>query len=605
VVWIDSLDRGVGGGTSPGVFSVWSGRARSIEAVGALRPSQAVYRDGQPGQRLAGVYASAGVMKVLGVPPVLGRAIDATDDRAGAPPVLMISDRLWRSQYAGSPDILGRAITLAGKTRTIIGVMSPALDRLSFGYDWWAPLALSAAQSANVGPRYLEVIGRLRDAGPRTVEAELSSLSRDAGAVGDTGVPLGVRVEPLKEHFSSDARQVLLPLLGAVLAVVLLAALNAASLLLAQGQSRHAEIALRASLGASRTRLARQLLFESAWLTAAAGAVSLLLSLWLIDFLKTMPYDEVSLANVALDWRAGLFTLALVAAVTSLCGLLPAVRNSAVDLRDSLSSGGRAIVSGPDRLRRALVILQVALALTIGTAGALMARTMLELTSAPRGYDGDRVLTAAIQFPSSEYPSTAQLRAAISRVAASVQLIPGVKNAAIATRVPLSGGAPGSDLALVSDAFKPGTDRQVRIRFITPGYFPSVGTPLVEGRDVAASDVETSAPVVLVNETLARRLGGTSALVGRSVKFEVADFNSRGADTPWAIVGVVADARDGGPRASVQPEVYVPMAQGPGDVFDWIGRQVLIAARAGDGRPVEAFGPARSHRRRRARPCAV
>ncbi len=164
VVWINSVDRGVADATSPGVFSAWASGAGSLEAIGALRPAQSVFRDDQPGQRVAGVYASAGVMKVLAVQPVLGRAIGEQDDRPGAPLVLVLSERFWRSQYAASPSVVGRAVTLDGKVHTIVGVMAASIDRVPFGYDWWAPLALSAKQAANIGPRYLSVIGRLRSA---------------------------------------------------------------------------------------------------------------------------------------------------------------------------------------------------------------------------------------------------------------------------------------------------------------------------------------------------------------------------------------------------------------------------------------------------------
>ena len=587
VVWVDTFDRDVAGGTSPGVFATWRERAHGLEAVGALRAAQAVFRDGEPSQRLAGAYMSAGVIGVLGLPPALGRAIGEADDRPGAPPVVMISDRFWRAQYGGAPAVLGRSITLNGMPRTIVGVMRPELDRLSFGFDWWAPLALTAAQASNVGPRYLSVIGRLAgDA--RGAAAELSTLSRDAGATGDTGAPLTVRVERLKDHFSAGARPILLPLLAAVLAVVVLASLNAASLLLAQGQARRPEIALRASLGASRARLARQLLFESCWLTFAAGVASLLVSLWLIDAIRAaLPRDVVALEPVALDWRGVTFTFVLVAAVSALGGVVPALRNSSTDLRYSLSAGARSIAMVPDRLRRGLVMAQVALALTVGTAGALMGRTTQELSASPRGYGGDEVLTAAIQLPSADYPSVDALRAAAARIVGAAAAIPGVARAAMATRVPLSGGAPGSDLALTGTPFGGGTDRQVRVRFVTAGYFAAVGTPLVEGRDVAETDVASAPPVVLVNETLARRLGPT-ALVGRTVKFAVPDFDVRGDATPWSVIGIVADARDGGPRERVQPEVYVPIAQGPGEVFDWVGRQVLVVARRDDGRQVSA-----------------
>ncbi|MEO5894933.1 MAG: ABC transporter permease [Vicinamibacterales bacterium] len=588
VVWVDSSDRGVAGNTSPGVFTSWSQRAHGIEAIAALRSSQAVLRDGARTQRLAGAYASASISRVLGLPPVIGRRLEQADDQPGAPLVMMIGERFWRSDYSASPDVLGRSVMLAGKTRTIIGVMPAAVDELSFGYDWWAPLALNRTQAANVGPRYLDVITRLGPLDRNAVAADLVRLSREAGAVGDTGTSLDVRLEPLKDHFSSSARRVLLPLLGAVLAVVLLAALNAAGLLLAQGRSRHGEIAVRASLGASRWRIVRQLLFESGWLAVAAAGLSLLCSLWMLDGMRTILPDELAVSTeMRLDWRSVLFTLALVAVVTCVAGVLPALRNSAISLRDALGAEGRSIAGSPDRLRRGFVILQVALAMTIGAAGALMARTTSQLIAAPRGYDADAVVTAVVQFPSSDYPATADLRAAIARIVAASERVPGVRQTAMSTRAPLSGGAPGSNLALVGDAFTEGVDRQVRVRFVTPGFFAAVGTRLVAGRDVAASDQGTSAPVVLLNETLARRLGSAGGVVGQSVKFDVADFNTDGAQTAWQVVGVVADTRDAGPRSMVDPEVYLPMAQGPGDVFEWIGRQVLLAARTDAGRQID------------------
>lgn len=589
VVWVDSLDGGDAGGTSPGVFTVWATRGRGFEALAAVRPSAAVFRDRGPGVRLDGAYASAAVIDVLGLAPALGRAISREDDRPGAPPVLVIGHRFWQQQYGGAADVLGRAVTLAGQTRTIVGVMRREIDELGFGFDWWAPLALSAAQATNVGPRYLSVVGRLGDVSSTSLERDLAALAAAAGARGDTGAALDVRVEPLKARFSADLRRILLPLLAAVMAVVLLASLNAASLLLAQGQSRRGELAVRASLGASRGRLVRQLLFESCWLTAASGAVSLLMSMWLIEASRGFVASAgFTIADVRLDSRTTTFTLLLVAAVTMLSGVLPALRNSSTDLRGSLSSGGRTVISVPDRLRRALVVAQVGLAITIAAAGALMLRTTQELSSAPRGYDRNDVLTAAVQLPSNDYPSSAAMKAAIGRVLASVVSLPGVTGAAMSTRVPLSGGAPGSDLALWSEAFAPGSDRQVRVRFVTPGYFAAVGTPLLAGRDVATSDAEASAPVVLVNQTLARRLTGGAPLVGRDVKFAVKDFDIRGPQTAWSVVGIVADARDSGPRVAVQPEVYLPMAQGPAGVFDWIGRQVLVAVRSDPARSVDA-----------------
>ena len=598
VVWISSVDRGVEDATSPGALSAWAG-ARSLAGIGGLRPSHAIFRPiAQTGaraapavERLAGAYATAGVFEALGVSAAIGRTVSTADDRPGAPAVLMISHRLWQSRFGGATDVIGRAVDLNGQTRSVVGVMPAALDTMPFGFDWWAPLAPSAAQAANVGPRYLAVIGRLGGEAAPVVERELAALAAGVGALGDTGLPLAVRVEPLQRYLAGDARAFLLPLFGAVLGVVLLAAANAANLLLAFGYSRRAEIAVRASLGASRGRLVRQLVLESGWLTIAAVALALVQSLWMIDLLKqSLPAELTTLGNARLDGRAVLFVIVAASAVAAICGLLPAVRNSNFVLKDAAES--RATTAAHHRLRRGLVIAQVALALTVGAAAALMARTTLALTSAPRGYDDEQVLTAALQFSPADYPDAARLRSAVTRVVEATAVLPGVSSAAVATRVPLSGGTPGSDVVLASETFTPGADRQVRVRFVTPGYFAAVGTPIIAGRDVSRSDDERGALVVMVNDALARRLHASGRIVGQRLKFAVRDFNLRGPETPWQVIGVVADARDAGPRAPVQPEVYLPMAQGPADVFEWIGRQALLTIRMGGGRQAGRRSPA-------------
>ena len=593
IFWVSQADRGAGDGVSPGVFSAWSSAAQSVGAVGALRPAQSTVQNdaGTDSERIAGTYATSGIFRVLSVPAVIGRTIDDADDRPGAAPVVVISHRLWQTRYNSRTDIIDRTVRIDGTLRTIVGVMPAELDQIPFGFDWWAPLALTASQAANVGPRYLDVIARVSPERRAGLEGELSAIAQRAGSVGDTGLPLTTRAVALKQYFSSDARPILLPLLGAVLAIVLIAAANAGNLLLVHGEARRAEIAVRASLGASRARLVQQFLAESAWLTAAAAALGLLVAQWMIDALSTvLPLDPAAMSRVRVDWRAGLFTIGLATLVMSIAGVLPAVRNSAFSLRQA----SRAVVGGHDRLRRAFVVVQVALALTLGMSAALMGRTVLELSAVPRGYDDAQVLTAALQLSSRDYPTAPRLRTAIDDVVAAAQRVPGVKAAAIATRVPLSGGAPGSDVALTTDEFAPGVDRQVRVRFVTPGYFSALGIPVAKGRDISWSDDENGPLVVMVNDTLARRLTGSDSPVGKPLKFEVEDFNVRGARTEWEIVGVVSDTRDGGPRAAVEPEAYLPMAQGPTGVFDWIGRQVLVAVRSDGQTTVDAAALRRS-----------
>ncbi|MEZ5283706.1 MAG: ABC transporter permease [Vicinamibacterales bacterium] len=223
--------------------------------------------------------------------------------------------------------------------------------------------------------------------------------------------------------------------------------------------------------------------------------------------------------------------------------------------------------------------MQVALAVTVASAGVVVAQTGRALASVPAGYRADGVMTAAVRLPAADYPTPEAVRLTIDRVLSAVEARPGVSGAAVATRVPLSGGSPGSDVALASDTFAPGVDRQTALRFVTPSYFDVIGTPVVEGRAFTAADRDGSPRVVLINEALARRLGAGRSIVGDAVLFDALDFNPE-PRTPWQVVGVVADARDRGPRDDVQPEVYLSMAQGPPGVLDWIGRQLLLVARS-------------------------
>jgi len=587
VAWISSLDRQVPGDTAPGVFSAWRARAASVTALGAMRVAEATLIDGGAAERISGAQVTSGVFAALGLSAASGRLLSPADEASGAAPVLVISERLKRTHFAGVNPI-GRTITLDRRARTIVGVMPPAFDAVPFGIDWLTPLGFSAAQAANVGPRYLQVVARLSTGPEPQVEAELTAIARATGATGDTGLPLEVRVEPLGRHFASAPRRVLLPLFGATLTLVLIAAVNVAGLMIAHGQRRVGEMTVRASLGATRARLVRQLATESGLLILVSGGLALILAQWLTDALSALLPPALHQVPIqAIDGRTIAFALGLIASATLLAGLLPAFRNSRADLRSSLSGSSRTITAGTERLRRGFVAAQIALAMSLAMAGLLMLQTTRALDDAPRGYQGDRVLTAALRFPNSDYPSGAAITRAVDRVVSASTSVSGVERTAIGTRLPLSGGAPSSDVALVSETFSNGVDRQARIRFVTPGFFGTLGTSILEGRDIADADRPGAPLVVLVNDTLARRLAPSGSVVGRDVKFAVADFNHDGA-TPWRVVGRVEDAWDSGPREQPQPEIYVSLAQGPADVFEWVGRRVLLAVRATPGRTLGA-----------------
>ena len=393
---------------------------------------------------------------------------------------------------------------------------------------------------------------------------------------------LGAQARPLGQAFAGTSARLLQPLFITSLIVLLIAAMNTANLLIAEQHTRRAELAVRAALGAGRGRLIRQLVTESLLVTAVAGLLALLLAQWFTaGLMALLPADLPRMGAAGVDGRTAAFVAMLVLVVTALVGVAPAIRQTGAALAGAVVGTARGVVRGDDRFRRAFVMAQIALAMTLGTAGLLMWQTTHALMQAPRGYSSDGVWTAALRLAASDYRGPAELDAALTRVVSAVAALPGVTDAAVASRVPLAGGAPGSDVALVSEAFAPGTDRQVRIRIVSPGYFRAVGVPVIEGRDLAAGDGAGARAVVLVNQTLASRLTPGRSPVGQSVKFAVQDFSDAAA--AWQVVGLVGDAKDRGPREVTEPEVYISVGQTPAGVFEWIGRQVLLVARSAPG----------------------
>lgn len=586
VVWVQSVDRGTAGDTSPGAMAAWQARSRAFTAIGAMRPVQATLDDDLGAERVTGVQASPGVFEALAAPPAIGRGIEPEDASAGAAPVLVLSHRLWRARYAATPAIVGQIVEVDGRPRAVIGVAAAALDSLPFGGELWVPLTIDPAASPT-GPRYLDVVARLRDEIPPDAgAADLSAINAAVGSTGDTGVPLDVRVTPLGDAFTAAATRVLYPMLAAMAIVLLMGVVNAATLIMAHGHRRRGELAVRAALGASRPALVRQLTVESTVMVLVASGAGLVLAQWITAGLKaTLPAGLPRLAEAAIDLRAALFLAIASMAVSAGIGITTAARHAGASISGEALAGARGAVRGPERWRAVFVAVQVGLAVTMAAAGVAAVQTIRSLSAVPPGYRGGGVLTAAVRLPPDDFPSGDAVRRTIAALVAAAEARPEVARAAMTTRVPLSGGAPGSDLALATDDFDPGVDRQVRIRFVTPSFFAVVGTRIVAGRSFAPSDVAGAPRVVMVNETLARRLSKAGAAVGESVVFAVPEFNPE-PRTPWQVIGVAADARDRGPRDDVEPEVYVTMAQGPAAVFDWIGRQVLLVVRGEDDREV-------------------
>ena len=433
-------------------------------------------------------------------------------------------------------------------------------------------------------------MGRLT-AGASTAAAqqELTTISARLGLASEDGTPLGVRITPLADYLTARYRSGLVLLLAGVLSLVLIACANVATLLLTRAHDRRPELALRTSLGASRARLARQLLVEAAMLAGASAVAGLVAALWFTDALRALlPPDVPRRSEIHVDAAAAVFALGAGVLVTMLAGVLPAFRGTRVDLQSVLRSGATG-GTADERVRRVFVMAQVAVAVVLATAGALLARSAAALDQAPRGYDARGVFTASLTLPAATYREPADIAAVIDRIVQGAAAIPGVTHAAAASQLPFAGGSAGSDVALADEPIRAGIDRQARIRLVGPGYLSALGVTVREGREVTAADGATAPRVVVVNETLARTLTPGGSPVGRELRFDVPVFGGPDGRGVWRVVGVAADTWDHGPREAVKPEVLIPLAQTPGEVFFWISRELQLAVRT-RGNPA-SLGP--------------
>jgi len=580
LVWIAAQSRNATGQSSPGAYSEWQATSRTFSALAAIRPVSGALADSHGTDRVRGALVTESLWSVLAVQPVAGRVFTPHEAQPGAARTLVISHRLWTNRYAAEGSVVGRTVTLNGAPATIIGVLPASAGALVPEADWWSPLALDARDRANTGPRYLDIVGRLSSGS--SIEAareELAALSARLQLRDDDGSTLGVAVTPFTQHLTAPYASGLRLLLAGVLGLMLIAALNAAALLLTRAGDRKAEFALRASIGATRGRLARQLFIEAGMMAAVASAGGVVVALWIGDLLRAiLPADIPRLAETRVDLPATMFAMALVGAVSILSGLVPAIRGTSSDLQSILraGSGGNA---GDNRFRQVFVVAQVAMAVVLGCGAALLVRSAEALESAPRGYDATGVFTASITLPSATYRDASTISASMNRILADVAAVPGVTRASASSQLPFAGGSPGADLALGDETFGDGVNRQVRIRLVAPDYLHTLGIRLREGRDIASADSPESLPVVVVNQTLARRLARSASVVGRAVKFGVPAFAGDDGRKVWTVVGVADDSWDRGPRQTIEPEVLLPLSQTPSEVFFWISRELQLAVR--------------------------
>jgi putative ABC transport system permease protein len=565
MVWEQQLERGDEiAPVRPANFFDWKARAASFADVAWSR--DAVYNitgDGEP-ESLIGYRFSANMFQLLGVQPALGRIFRAEEDTPGGPRVTILSHKLWQRRYAADPGVLGRAITLNGERYTVVGVMPAAFNHPE-RVEIWSPIALPAAVAARRDVGVLRLVGRLKPTATiASAQAELASLYRDL-AKRHPDVNTGVTPQVGQFHDAGDAKPLLAILFGGVGFVLLIACANVANLLLADAASRRREIAVRSALGASRYRVARQMLTESLLLALAGGAMGALLTWWTKDALVALFPSTISNLNLPtverIDVGGAVFLFALLVSVATglLFGTLPAWSFARADLQGALKEGDRG-GSASRRTHAALVVAEVALSIVMLAGALLMVRSFVRLQEQNLGFDADRVLSARLVLPRYRYDGPPRVAAFTRALVDRLKALPGVERVGVTNYLPLSGWW-GTETFYVEGRPEPspGAEPSADYRVASEDYFASMGIRLLAGRTFTAANDYTAPPVVIVNETLAKRYWPGEDPVGRRILIE----GDAGRRVPYEVVGVIGDVKSFGLEEETHAEIFHPYWQAP------------------------------------------
>jgi predicted permease len=526
--------------------------------------------EGSRPESVRGIKASAALLPMFGVPPRLGRVLSNEEMQAGHDQVAVIGHHLWQMRYGSDPGILGKTIDLDRRPYTIVGVM-PASFRFTWDQemDVFVPLVLSQEERSETGrgtSRDLQTQGRLK-AGISIAQGQagLNALAANLAREYPANQGWGFKAEPLHAAYHRHMQTPLLIMLGAVLLVLLIACANVANLLLARATGRKREVSIRLAIGATRRRLMAQLLTESLLLAVAGGALGLLLA-YVGDRLLTLAMTryEFGLPNarvIDVDWRVLLFSLAITVATAAIFGLAPSWAATRTDLNESLKESGSSSTTEPGRrrLRNALVISEMALALVLLIGAGLLVRTFLSLAAVDLGIDPANVVTMGLHLPDYKYSSRTQQALFYRDLLQRVGSTPGVKSAGA------EGG--GSNVFFQPQGQSqatPGQEPTASYKIITPDFFKAMGIGLRAGREFSERDAEGTAPVAIISETVARRYWPDSNPVGSHLTLLAHVYTGRSLDTaqPLEIAGVVKDVRNNDlwkPEAAV----YVPFQQHP------------------------------------------
>lgn len=554
-------------------FRNWQARSASFESFAAILFDERILREGPEPVRLTGKAVTYEFFHVLAVQPMAGRVFTASEDKVGAPPVVVLSHHLWSQRFNSDPALIGRSITLGQSPFTVLGIMPAGFDYPP-QTEYWVPL------QQVIPPRFLErsdvwvlnTIGRLKDGRTaKDAEYEIEGFAKQIRREHpESNRDLVVRTASVRDQLSRDLRPALLVLLGAVGLVLLIACGNLAGLMMARATGRAREMAIRSALGAGRRRLIRQLLTESVLLSITGGCLGIGLSIWATRALDLLSADP-RLAALPLNGSVLLFALAATIATSLLFGVAPAIQSTRTDTGEALKTGGARAGANPHRAaaRQLLVVGQVALCLVLLIGAGLLFRSFVRVLNVDPGFRVDRLVTMRISLPRGYNDVPAALRL-YSQLPERLKSVPGVSDASAISSLPISGGQGNGDIAIEGRPSVPGELGAAQFHRALPNYFRVMGIPLVRGREFDERDDSSRPHVTIINESMARRFWPNEDPIGKRIR-----IGPPGGE--WiTIVGVVKDVRQVALDSDIRFATYDPLAQQP-----WTTVELAIRA-AGD-----------------------
>ncbi len=560
-----------------GNFMDWREQNSVFEYVSALGVGRwNLTGSGEP-ERISGASVSPNFFRLMGTEPKLGRAFRDDEEKPGAGKVVVISHSLWQRRFAGEPGVIGKPMTLDGESYTVIGVAPegfqfprakdlPYFVAVATQTDVWRPMTLGDDfVNKSRANHQLSVMAKLKRGVTREqAQTEMTAIAeRLERSYPDSNQGIGVKVVPLNEQVVGNVRPALWVLMGAVALVLLIACANVANLLLARSSARQKEIAIRTALGASRSRVVRQLLTEALLLSMTAAVTGTLLSLWGIKAMLSLSRETLPRAyEISVDLRVLGFTVVIALLTSVLFGLTPALQASKINLSESLKEGSRGLAGGrhSNHVRSAMVISEVALSLVLLIGAGLMIKSLSSLLKVDPGFKPNDTLTMQIALLGSKYPAASQQIAFFRDVTHRVETLPGVQSVGLISSAPLSGGVYAGGFSIEGRVATSETDDLVADRrMVSPEYFNALGIPLLKGRGFTDRDDKAATGVAIVSQSWARRFLPNEEPLDKRIK-----LGGRDSTRPWlSIVGIAGDVRDTALESDARPCVYLPYPQFP------------------------------------------